>query len=223
MKRSAPFFLKAVLFVALAAGRPALGQAADTVELATSRVYVFVGKAGLGHDHAVIGSLSAGRLHLGATQQAGELVIDIRSFRADTATARRVLGLEGETDPDTQRQVNENMLGPAVLDADRFPTAIFAVASVTPLTPGSNGKPRYELRGSFTLHGVSRPLTLRAEADTIGPVTRLWGNFTIRQTDYGMKPFAKLGGIIGVADELTIYGDIRLAAAPAAPLQGTAE
>ena len=48
----------AQLSPAPAAAPPAPG----VVDLATSRVYVFVGKTGLGHSHAVAGLLQAGRL-----------------------------------------------------------------------------------------------------------------------------------------------------------------
>jgi hypothetical protein len=62
------------------------------IDLTTSRVYVFVGKKGLGHDHAVSGLLQAGRVVLGAAEQAGTLVFDMRSFTADTAEARQGVG-----------------------------------------------------------------------------------------------------------------------------------
>ena len=188
------------------------------VDLANSRVYVFVGKSGLGHDHAVIGSLQAGRIELGAPERAGLIVFNMRSFLADTADARRVLGLPGETAPDTQQQVTDNMLGPAVLDVNRHPTAAFELSSALPAAqPAPNGRPCYDLVGSFTLHGVTRPVSLRVEAEPVGPLVRLSGGFTIKQTDFGMKPFAKFGGVVGVADELRIYGDIRLLAAGRSP------
>lgn len=209
-----------VVFVALAtAGNAASGQqppAPGAVDLAGSRLFVLVGKTGLGHEHAVTGTLQVGRLRLGVAEQAGTLVFDMRSFRADTAEARKTLGLAGETDPDTRRQVDENMLGPAVLDVARHPTATLEIRSAlpSPQQPG-NGKTAYDLAGTFTLHGVARPATIRAEAEAAGQFVRLWGGFAIRQTDFGIKPFAKLGGVVGVANELKIYGDIRIAAAAA--------
>jgi hypothetical protein len=53
------------------------------VDLAGSRVYVFVGKTGLGHDHAVIGKLVSGSVRLDAAEDAGQLVFDMRSFLAE--------------------------------------------------------------------------------------------------------------------------------------------
>lgn len=186
---------------------------AGNVDLATSRIYVFVGKTGLGHDHAVVGRLRAGNVRLDAPEQAGELVFDMGSFRADTADARKALGLAGETDPKTQKQVNDNMLGPDVLDVARHPTATLAIHSARrSQRPVAGQHPVYDLVGTFTLHGVARPVTIPAEAEAVGGIVRLKGGFTIKQTDFGMKPYAKFGGVVGVADQLKIYGDIRFAA-----------
>jgi hypothetical protein len=190
------------------------------VDLANSRAYVLVGKTGLGHEHAVIGRLSAGHAHLGAAAQAGTLVFDMRTFQADTTPARKALGLPGETDPDTQRQVNENMLGPAILDVARHPTATLTIESALPARRDPLGpRPAYELQGAFTLHGVTRRVTIPVEVEQAGQIVRLSGGFTIRQTDFGITPFKKFGGVVGVADELRIHGDIRLVAgaAPATP------
>lgn len=190
--------------------------ATGDVDLAGSRVYVFVGKSGLGHDHAVVGALQSGCVRLGARDQAGSLVFDMRSFRADTAEARRVLRLPGETDPDTQRQVNDNMLGPAVLDVVRHPTATLEIQSAMPSAQAAaGGRASYDLVGRFTLHGVTKPVTVRVEAEPGGGIVRLTGAFTIKQSDYGMKPFSKLAGVVGVADMLRIHGDIRLVASSA--------
>jgi hypothetical protein len=44
---------------------------------------------------------------------------------------------------------------------------------------------------------------------------RVRGNFSILQTQYGIRPYSKAFGAVGVADRLTIYGDIQLEAAVA--------
>ena len=204
--------------VVLCSTTAAFAQAPGDVDLNSSRVYIFVGKTGLGHNHAVVGRLQAGRVRLDATEQAGLLVFDMRTFVADTADARKVVGLEGETDPATQKQVTDNMLGPEVLDAARHPTATFDIRSAarsSRAAPGPN--PVYDLVGVFTLHGVARNMVIPVEASAAGNQVVLRGRFPIRQTDFGMKPYKKLGGVVGVADELQIMGDIRVAAGAAVP------
>jgi hypothetical protein len=193
----------------------AVPPAPGDVDLTASRVYVFVGKTGLGHNHAVSGLLQAGRVAIGAADQAGILVFDMRSFTADSAEARKALGLPGETDASTQKQVQANMTGPDVLDVARHPTATFQIRSAGSSKQQVQGRPPvYELIGAFTLHGVTREVMIPVEVEQRGEWLRLRGMFVIKQTDFGMKPYTKLGGVVGVADELRITGDILVRATP---------
>jgi hypothetical protein len=41
--------------------------------------------------------------------------------------------------------------------------------------------------------------------------TRIFGNFSILQSDFGIMPFRKALGAVGVADRLTIYGELWVA------------
>jgi hypothetical protein len=187
------------------------------VDIDGSRIYVFVGKTGLGHDHGIVGRLVSGRVILDAPQNAGQLVFDMPSLLADTPEARKVLGLAGETDASTRKQTTENMLGPDVLDVARHPTATFDIESaIRSRRPVNGAKPTVDLVGTFTLHGVARKVVIPAEVGAAGRVLRLIGSFRIKQTDFGIKPYKKLGGVVGVTDELVIHGDIRIAATPVA-------
>lgn len=189
------------------------GQKAEgAAQLKSSRVYVFVGKVGLGHEHAVVGKLKSGEVQLGAKSKAGEIVFDMPSFTADTDEACKYIGLEGTTAAARQKEVTANMLGADVLNVRKFPTATFLVSSALPLNKRSaDGHPLYRLDGDFTLHGVKRPVKVEAEAIDNPEGVRLRGSFAINQTDYGIRPYSKAFGAVGVTDELTIYGDLLLA------------
>ena len=177
-----------------------------------SRAYIYVGKTGLGHEHAVVGAVRSGSIALGAGKDAGEIVFDMRTFTADTPEARRYIGLNGTTSASTRQQVNANMLGADVLNVARFPTATFKIASATKLSkPNRNGKPQYQLDGKFTLRGVTQPLKVIAEAVDVQDKVHLRGSFAIFQTSFGITPFSKAFGAIGVANQLTIHGDLWLA------------
>ncbi len=177
-----------------------------------SRAYIYVGKTGLGHEHAVVGAVRSGSVKLGAAKDAGEIVFDMRTFNADTAEARRYIGLEGTTSASTRQQVNANMLGADVLNVARFSTATFKIASATKLSKASrSGKPQYQLDGKFTLHGVTQPLKLIAEVSEVQNKVHLRGSFAIFQTSFGITPYSKAFGAIGVANQLTIHGEIWLA------------
>ncbi|MFM8724424.1 MAG: YceI family protein [Planctomycetaceae bacterium] len=187
------------------------------VDLQASRGYVFVGKTGLGHDHGVEGRLKSCQVTLGAAAAAGRLEFNMQSFDADTDAARRYVGLKGSTDAGTRKQVNDNMKGSAVLDVQRHPTAVFEIESSQPVAVagkgGTQGLPQYELAGKFTLHGRTAPLRIRVTAEEKDGRTHLRGSFTILQTAFGIRPYSKAFGAVGVADRLTIHGDVWLNAA----------
>ncbi|MCC9602116.1 YceI family protein [Stieleria sp. JC731] len=182
------------------------------VQTQVSRVYVFVDKTGLGHQHGVEAKLKSSTLVLGATEQAGKLVFDMKSFDADTPAARKFVGLTGTTDAGTRSAVNENMKGADILNVERYPTATFELSAATATGKNSKkGLPIYRLEGKFTLHGTTRPLTILAEAEQTRGWLHVQGSFKIKQTDYGITPFSKAFGAIGVANELRIYGNLFVA------------
>jgi polyisoprenoid-binding protein YceI len=182
------------------------------INVGASRVYTFVEKTGLGHQHAIEGKLSSGHLMLGAESSAGQLVFNMRSFDADTTAARRYLGLKGTTGESTRSQVNANMKGSAVLDVSRYPSATFDVASAKATDRKSkSGLPIYELVGTFTLRGKQRPLRVRAEVERASGWLHVRGNFAVKQTSYGITPYSKAFGAVGVADALRIHGDLWVA------------
>jgi polyisoprenoid-binding protein YceI len=186
------------------------------ISVQKSRVYILVDKTGLGHQHGVEGRLKSGSLILGAVEDAGVLVFDMNSFDADTDAARRYVGLSRSTDASTRRQVNDNMKNTSILNVSQFPTARFAIKSATLLEKKSrSGSPLYELTGEFTLRGKTRPIKIEAEAEQKDNMTHVCGRFAILQTQYGITPFRKALGAVGVADQLIIHGDLWIAAGDA--------
>lgn len=204
-------FLRAAFAIAVAVTFTANTASAQSgsVSLEHSKIYVFVGKKGAGHEHGVEGRLAAGELHLDRAQDSGSLKFDVRNFAADTDAARKFFNLPGQTDADTQAQVNANMHGKAVLDSGKFPTAEFVIKSVQALPPDANvaGRP-YQLDGEFTLHGVKKPLRVIATGESVNGWRRLRGRFAMKQTDFEITPFSKFLGAVGVTNELRVYGDL---------------
>jgi polyisoprenoid-binding protein YceI len=200
--------------------KPSTPAGAYRVDTRASRVYIKVGSATrVGHHHGVEGKLKSGRVVFGGK---GELVIDTTSFRADTAAARRRAGLDPEFKPSEARQVTATMRGGRILDVAQFPTATYRIDAITPLDGQAEGAAgTYRLAGRFTLHGVERKLRFKAkvgpadqEARSLPGALLLSGSFTVRQSDYGIKPYAALGGVVRVADELRIWGDVVLIPSP---------
>jgi polyisoprenoid-binding protein YceI len=180
------------------------------IDIKRSLVYVRVDKTGLGHEHGIEGKIKSGVIRLGARTDAGSIEFDMTSFAADTDRARKYVGLEGSTGASTRDKVTKTMLGDGVLDVAEFPTATFAIESALHKKT-KQGKAIVELKGKFTLHGTSHPLTLFAEPSQKDGQWNLRGDFTVKQTDFGITPYSAALGTVGVADELKIFGDLWIA------------
>lgn len=181
------------------------------VNLEFSKIYIKVGKVGMGHEHGVIAKLKEGKLQL-ENGGKGRIVFDMVSMDADSKEARAYVGLDGETDASTRKQVNDNMRGSEVLDVQKHPTSTFEVTSVKATGKNSErGLPEYIIEGQFTLKGRSRPVTIRSDVETKNGWIHLRGAFSFLQSEFGMKPFRKLLGAVGVTDRLDIYGDLWIA------------
>ncbi len=183
---------------------------AGGVDLGRSRIYVFVGKTGAGHDHGVEGTLLRGELVLSHRENPGSLIFDLKSLSADTPSARKVWRLKGDIDANTRSQVTSTMLSGAVLDTARFPSAEFVVQKVQalPADPKQPGEQPYQLDGELNLHGIKRPVQFNAMASEVEGMTRLRGTVDLKQTQFGIKPYTKLFGAVGVADTLRVSGEI---------------
>jgi polyisoprenoid-binding protein YceI len=181
----------------------ALVQAAPrvyTLDPAHSRLTIEVGKAGLfgfaGHEHQVL----AGTFRGTATFDPARLAQSSVDVTFD-AGALRVSG-KGEP-PEDVPQVQATMAGPTCLDSGRFPTIRFVSKSAMAMgAVGPNGG-ELALPGQLTLHGVTRPLTLRVHLDVTGPTLEATGATTLKQSDFGITPISK-SGVVKVKDELTL-------------------
>jgi polyisoprenoid-binding protein YceI len=191
----------AVCLAAQAAATAGRGLTVLTIEPGESHVTILVGKAGMlsfaGHIHEVVAPAVRGRVTFDPTDWPHASV----SLEFDAA-ALRVTG-KGEAASNVPK-VERTMLGEQVLDVRRFPTIAFQSRRVS-VAFSAAGVAALTIDGDMTLHGKTRPLTVRANAtvDTSGRVTAT-GSFTLKQTDFDMVPVTAAGGAIRVKDELDI-------------------
>ena len=94
-------------------------------------------------------------------------------------------------------KLDEHVTGPDALDAAKFPTATY-----TGKFTKFNANGPTEARGTFTLHGVTKPLQVQSKGERAGDMVHLRGNFNLLQSDYGIKPISVAGGALKVKDEL---------------------
>lgn len=103
----------------------------------------------------------------------------------------------------------ERTIRAQVLESDQYPMIVFASRSVS---ASRLREARYRARiiGDLTLHGVTqRNLWISAEISLSDDNSlRAQGEFSIRQTDFGIKLVSVAGGMLKVKNELKFSFDI---------------
>ncbi len=99
-----------------------------------------------------------------------------------------------------KRDIEENMHND-VLESRIFPEIVFECSSPT-ATKTSEGQYRVELNGNLTLHGVNRSESVQAYLSVSDTMLRARGEFTIRQSDYRIRPVSAIGGTLTLKNEL---------------------
>ena len=191
----------AVWLVGQAVAPSGRGPTVLTIDPGESRVTILVGKAGMlsfaGHAHEVVAPAVRGRVTFDPMDWPHASV----SLEFDAAALRVTGKDEAASDVAT---VEKTMLGAQVLDVEHFPTIAFQSRRVS-VAIGASGPAALTIDGDMTLHGRTRPMTVRASAsiDGSGRVTAI-GAFTLKQTDFGIVPVTAAGGTIRVKDDIDI-------------------
>jgi polyisoprenoid-binding protein YceI len=96
-------------------------------------------------------------------------------------------------------EVQQNMLGPKVLDSQKFKEIWFQTTHVQEM-----GNQRYRISGRLQLHGVAKDMMF----DASGGPDHYHGKTKLKQTDFGIQPISAGGGTVKVKDEVEIEFDI---------------
>jgi polyisoprenoid-binding protein YceI len=196
--RAATFGLMLAGLAVATAGRGLTELAVDAAE---SHVTILVGKAGVlsfaGHAHEVVAPVVRGTVEFDPADWPRARV----SLEIDAAALRVTGKNEAANDVPV---VQQTMLSDKVLDVQRFSTITFRSKRVSVALDGARAA-AVTIDGDMTLHGTTRPMTIRASAtlDGSGRVTAT-GAFTLKQTDFGMVPVTAVGGTVRVKDDLDI-------------------
>jgi polyisoprenoid-binding protein YceI len=103
--------------------------------------------------------------------------------------------------PDDVPKVTQAMLSDQVLDVKNFPSIAFVSTVVS--GRGSASALDLLITGNLTIRGTTKPVRAAASARIDGDTLTATGKFTIKQTDFGIKPIS-VGGVVKVKDDLNI-------------------
>jgi len=114
-----------------------------------------------------------------------QLEFQVKTGSVDTANPKR----------------DQHIKSPDFLNAVQYPTISFKSKSVS-----ATGKDQFEVSGDLTLHGVTRPVTLKLTRTGAGagptgqPIAGIEGSFYIKRSEFGMT---KMVGPVG--DDVLLY------------------
>ena len=94
-----------------------------------------------------------------------------------------------------------------VLETSRFPEIVFEAANPS-LSQGGVGLYWANITGKLTLHGVTQPQQITAQVSVSGNQLSASGEFTVRQSSYGIKPVSVAGGTMKIKDDVKVTFDL---------------
>jgi len=149
--------------------------------------------ARMGHDHVVANHQLEGFVDI--QQGRTELRFRLDQLTVDEALLRKEAGLETQPSADSIDGTRHNMFS-KVLQAEAYPWVLVRAV----LEPGR----RDMLQAQITLHGVTHDYQVPLQLKEDGARLHASGAFTVKQSDFGIKPFAVFGGALSVKDELEL-------------------
>jgi polyisoprenoid-binding protein YceI len=105
------------------------------------------------------------------------------------------------------RQEIESAMNQNVIESAKYPEITFATTSASANQLGE-GRYQINLNGNLTLHGITRPIAIPAQATLMGDMLRAGGEFPLLQSNFGIAPVSAAGGTIKLKDELKFAFDI---------------
>jgi polyisoprenoid-binding protein YceI len=133
-----------------------------------------------------------------------QVSVDAASLR-DVETSLKEKDREG---------AEHEMLGPKVLDVQRFPLVRFELQHLQVDQQSPDGQLLGTLTGWLELHGQRRPLTVPVHVRWDANQLDASGAVTFKQSDFGIKPYKKLLGSIAVHDEVRLEARLTATAVP---------
>lgn len=165
------------------------------------------------HDHAIAATDYTGRILWPASAHGAcevDFTVPVARLWPDPPGFRERAGIDpDDTVADSaKRTLISNMLGPGQLDAKNHPTITFRSTHCE----GVDGAVR--VTGDLTIRGVTRRVTVPLQIRADDTILTARGSFEVLHSDFGIKPFSNVGGLVRNADKLTFGLDLTAPAVP---------
>jgi len=152
---------------------------------------VRVFKAGLfsafGHEHEISAPIQQGSFTEG--NPSVELAVDARKLRV----------MDKDVSDKDRAEIQQTMLGPKVLDSEKYPEIRFRSTRVDRL-----GEDKWVVHGDLTVRGQTRPVKVQVE----GQNGHYRGAVELKQKDFGITPVTVGGGVVKVKNEFRVEFEV---------------
>ena len=162
-----------------------------TIDTENSVMTVRVLKAGLfsgfAHDHQISAPIQEGSFD--PANPSVQLRVDARKLRV----------VDKDVSDKDRGEIQQTMLGPKVLDTERFAEIRFRSTRVEHLTDR-----KWLVHGELNLHGQTQPVNV----DVTEQNGHYRGIAELKQKDFGINPISLGGGTVQVKNELRVEFDV---------------
>lgn len=104
---------------------------------------------------------------------------------------------------DKDRREIERLMNEQVLETTKYPEIVYDAPAIS-LAKLGDSLYSAALDGNLALHGVTCRQPVAAHIAVFGTMLRASGDFTLKQTDYEIKPISVAGGAIKLKDGLKL-------------------
>jgi hypothetical protein len=177
------------------------------------RIHAFRGgrAAKLGHNHVLSAPRFAGYFHLprdGTGRSGFDLEFRLDQLALDDPAQRSRLGtaFASELAAAELASARAHMLGADNFQADRFPFVRVHSLQIV------GESPKFAAQVSIELHGRTRQMWVPLDVEGLPELLSVQGAFVLRQSDFDVRPYSVLGGLLAVEDAVVI--EFRLLGAP---------
>src|ERR1700676_4698434 len=129
--------------------------------------------------------------------EAGSLKINIKSTS---------LSVQDDINDKDLREM-ERLMNQEVLETAKYPEILYEATDIS-VTKMADTLYSATLKGNVTMHGVSRSQPINVRVALLESMLRASGDFSLSQTDYGIKLVSVAGGALKLKDELKFSFEI---------------
>jgi polyisoprenoid-binding protein YceI len=192
--------------VATGGGTPPAVRTRYQVDSAASKLHILVYRAGamarMGHNHVLSTEQLSGSVVIYPDLARSQLVLDlpVNSLLVDEPQARAAEGedFSAEVPPEAREGTRANVLRAEVLDAVKFPVITLRAIEVN----GSHTAPIVSV--SVAIKDVAQVIDVPVQIRYGDRQISATGEFTVKQSAFGITPFSVGMGALQVRDELKI-------------------